>query len=203
MQNAETLGNRVSQGSNQYQDPNNRNADTGPCDFDLRHNFVTSIVYESPKLGNHAMTELLGHWQLGTLLSYHTGFPYTPTAGVDNSLTGVGQDRPDAVGNPYVRDTSKLVWVSPSAFQANAQGKFGNAGYNSLIGPRLFGLDVNLSRVFRITERHQVQLRFEFFNALNHTNFNFPVGTFNSANFGKIQSAGDPRILQLALKYSF
>jgi hypothetical protein len=203
MQNAETLGNRVSQGSNQYQDPNNRNADTGPCDFDLRHNFVTSIVYESPKLGSRAMTELLGHWQLGTLVTYHTGFPYTPTAGVDNSLTGVGQDRPNVAGDPYVRNLNSLVWVTPSAFQANAQGKFGNAGYNSLIGPRLFGLDTSVSRIFRIHERHQLQLRFEFFNTLNHTNFSTPVGAFNSANFGKIQSSADPRILQLALKYSF
>jgi len=46
MQNAETLDNRLSQGLNQYQNPNNRNADTGPCDFDLRHNFVTSFVYD-------------------------------------------------------------------------------------------------------------------------------------------------------------
>ena len=203
MQNAETLGNRVSQGSNQYQNPNNRNADTGPCDFDLRHNFVTSIVYESPKFGSRAVTELLGRWQLGTLLTYHTGFPYTPTSGIDNSLTGVGQDRPNVIGNPYAGTSNRLVWVTPQAFQTNAQGQFGNAGYNSLIGPRLFGLDANLSRVFRVTERHQFQLRFEFFNLLNHTNFNNPVGNFNSANFGKIQSAGDPRILQFALKYSF
>jgi hypothetical protein len=203
MQNAETLGNRVSQGSNQYQDPNNRNADTAPCDFDLRHNFVTSIVYESPRFASRAMTELLGHWQIGTLLTYRTGFPYTPTAGVDNSLTGVGQDRPNVVGNPYVRNTNTLVWVTPSAFQANAPGTFGNAGYNSLIGPKLFGLDANVSRVFHITERFQFQLRFEFFNALNHTNFNTPVSSFNSANFGKIQSAADPRILQFAAKFSF
>jgi len=203
MQNAETLGNRVSQGSNQYQDPNNRNADTAPCDFDLRHNFVTSVVYETPRFENRAVNELVGHWQLGTLLNYRSGFPYTPTAGVDNSLTGVGQDRPNVIGDPYVRNPNTLIWVSPSAFQANAQGKYGNAGYNCLVGPGFFGLDANLSRVFHVTERHQFQLRFEFFNLLNHTNFSNPVGNFNSANFGKIQSAADPRILQFALKYSF
>ena len=203
MQNAETLGNRVSQGANSYQDPSHRNADTAPCDFDLRHNFVTSFVYESPKFASRAMTELVGHWQLGTLLTYHTGFPYTPTSGVDNSLTGVGQDRPNVIGDPYVRNLNTLVWATPLAFQANAQGHFGNAGYNSLTGPKLFGLDANVSRVFHVTERHQFQLRFEFFNSLNHTNFSNPVGSFNSANFGKIQSAADPRILQFALKYSF
>ena len=203
MQNAETLGNRVSQGSNQYQNPNNRDADIASCDFDLRHNFVTSVVYETPKFANRFMTEALGHWQIGTLLTYRTGFPYTPTTGVDNSLTGVGQDRPNVVGSPYVRNTNTLVWATPSAFQANALGTFGNAGFNSLVGPNYFGLDANVSRVFRITERYQFQLRFEFFNAPNHTNFNNPVGSLNSANFGKIQSAADPRILQFAGKFSF
>ena len=204
MQNAETLGNRLSQGSNQYQNVYNRNADTGPCDFDLRHNLVNSLVYETPKIGhNRLVTETLGNWQLGTLLTYHSGFPFTPTSGVDNSLTGVGQDRPNVVGDPYVRNATPLVWINAAAFQLNAPGTFGNAGYNSLIGPGFFGVDANLSHIYHITERHQVQLRFEFFNALNHTNFNTPAGNRNAATFGKIQSAADPRIIQLAAKYSF
>ena len=204
MQNAETLGNRLSQGSNQYQNPYNRNADTGPCDFDLRHNLVNSMVYETPKIGhNRAIAEVLGHWQLGALLTFRTGFRFTPTSGVDNSLTGIGQDRPDIVGDPYVRNAIPLVWLNPAAFQLNAPGKFGNAGYNSLIGPHSFGVDANLSHVYHVTERHQIQLRFEFFNALNHTNFNIPASNRDAATFGKIQSAADPRILQLAAKYSF
>ena len=80
---------------------------------------------------------------------------------------------------------------------------FGNAGYNSLIAPGYFDLDANLTRFFQIRERQRFELRFEFFNLLNHTNFNIPVGTLSSSAFGKIQSANDPRILQFALKYSF
>jgi hypothetical protein len=203
IQNAETLGNRVSQGSNQYQDTTNRNADTAVCDFDLRHNFVTSVVYQTPRFANRGVNELLGHWQLGALLTRHSGFPFTATAGLDNSLTGVGQDRPNVVGSPYLRNMTTLFWVAASAFRPNMPGKYGNAGYNCLVGPGFWDLDANLSHVFRVTERQQFQLRFEFFNLLNHTNFNNPVGNFNSANFGKIQSAADPRILQFALKYSF
>jgi hypothetical protein len=48
-----------------------------------------------------------------------------------------------------------------------------------------------------------MELRFEFFNVLNHTNFNNPVGNLKSSAFGLMQSAGDPRILQLAAKYTF
>ena len=48
------------------------------------------------------------------------GARFTPVAGVDNSLTGVGLDRPNIVGTPYVRNTSKLLWLSPGAFTPNS-----------------------------------------------------------------------------------
>jgi len=203
LQNAETYGNRNSQGANQYQNPYDRNADYGPCDFDLRHNSTTSLVYATPKLANPALRLILGFWQVGALFSVHTGFPFTPLTGVDNSLTGVRQDRPNMLGDPYVKNTDTQVWLSPAAFVANPLGTFGNAGYNSLIGPGYFNLDTNLTRQFPIRERMRFELRFEFFNVLNHTNFNIPVATLNSATFGKIQTAGDPRILQFASKFVF
>jgi hypothetical protein len=82
-------------------------------------------------------------------------------------------------------------------------GTFGNTGYNSVLGPGFFDLDTNLKRVIRITEHHKAELRFEFFNVLNHTNFSNPVSSLKSSAFGVIQSSADPRILQLAAKYSF
>jgi hypothetical protein len=203
MQNAETYGNRNNIGSSLYQNPYNRNADTAACDFDLRHNSSTSLVYEVPVFTNRAVNQILGHWQLGSLFSAHTGFNFTPTTGVDNSLTGLRQDRPNVVGNPYVRNTSTLVWINPNALAPNPLGTFGNAGYNSLIGPGFYDLDASLTRAFPIRERMRFELRFEFFNLLNHTNFSTPVSALNSATFGKIQSAGDPRILQFAAKFKF
>jgi len=203
MQNAETYGNRNNIGSEQYQNPYDRNADTAPCDFDLRHNSSTSLVYEVPRFMNRAVNQLLSQWRLGGLVSVHTGFPFTPTTGVDNSLTGVRQDRPNVVGNPYVRNTNTLIWIDPSAFVPNALGTFGNAGYNSVIGPGFFDIDANLTRSFQIREHQRFELRFEFFNLLNHTNFSNPVSAKSSSTFGKIQSAADPRILQFAAKFEF
>jgi hypothetical protein len=203
LQNAETLANRNSQGANYYQNPYNRNADYGPCDADLRHNFVMSVVYESPKFANRGVNLLLGNWQLSFLTSAHTGFLFNPVTGVDASLTGVGQDRPNVVGNPYVRNTNTLVWINAAAFVPNAAGAYGNAGYNSLKAPGFFGMDSNLTRFFKVREHQRFELRFEFFNVLNHVNFNAPVANLRSPTFGIIQSAGDPRILQFALKYSF
>jgi hypothetical protein len=202
LQNAETYGNRNSQGANQYQNPYNRNADYGACDFDLRHNSANSLVYETPKFANRFENHLLGNWQLGALVSIHTGFPFTPLTGVDNSLTGVRQDRPNVAGNPYVQNTNTLVWIDPAAFVANPLGTFGNASYNGLRGPAFFDLDANLTRFFPVGEHRRFELRFEFFNLLNHTNFSTPVATLGST-FGKILSAGDPRILQFAGKFTF
>jgi hypothetical protein len=203
LQNAEPISTRLSLGSNTYQNPYNRDADRAVCDTDLRHNVTTSFVYEVPKLGNRAVNALLGNWRFSLLASAHMGFPFTPVSGVDNSLTGVGQDRPNVIGDPYVRNTATGVWVTPAAFVKNATGTYGNAGYNSLIGPGFFDIDANMTRFFKIREAQRFELRFEFFNLLNHPNFANPVNSFKSANFGLIQSAADPRILQAAVKYSF
>ena len=201
LQNAETLGNRLT--GNNYANPNNRNTDYGPCDFDLRHNLTTSYVYESPKFTSRGMDLVAGNWQLSFLVSAHNGFPFSPLTGIDASLSGVGLDRLDVVRDPYVRNTQTLLWIDPTAFRQNAPGTFGNAGANSLLAPSFFSADANLTRLFKIRESQRFELRFEFFNVLNHTSFNAPVNRFSSPSFGLIQSAGPPRILQFALKYSF
>jgi hypothetical protein len=201
LQDAQPVGNRLT--GNQYQNPFNRNDDYGPCDHDLRHNFVATFVYESPHLQKRAIDAALGGWQFSFLVSTRSGFPFTPRTGIDASLSGNGQDRPNVVGAPYIKDMSTLRWIDPNAFSPNAAGTFGNAGYNSLIGPRFFGMDSSLTKHFRVRESQRFELRFEFFNLLNHTNFNAPAASLNSATFGRIQSSLDPRILQFAAKYAF
>jgi hypothetical protein len=201
LQSAEPIGNRLT--GNQYQNPFNRDADRGACDHDLRHNFVGTFIYETPGMQNPAVNALLSGWQLSFLLSRHSGFPFTVRTGVDASLSGNGQDRPNVVGSPYIRDAASLRWVDPKAFAANTAGTFGNSGYNALIGPGFFNADTSVNRTFRIRERQRIEMRFEFFNVLNHTNFNAPQASLSSATFGRIQSSLDPRIIQLAAKFAF
>jgi hypothetical protein len=203
LQNAQTIGNRLSTGSNTYQNPYNRDADYASCDSDLRHVLNTSFVYETPKFANRGVNTVFGNWRPSFLFSVRPGFLFSPMSGIDNSLSGVGQDRPNVVGEPYVKDTHTRVWINPAAFVLNPLGTFGNAGYNSLRGPGSFSFDANLTRVFQIRERQRLDLRFEFFNLVNATSFNNPGTNLRSATFGLIQSAGDPRILQFAVKYSF
>jgi hypothetical protein len=96
-------------------------------------------------------------------------------------------------------------WLTASAFTANLPGAYGNLGQASLVGPGYFSVDTALSRYFNIPrhESQRVEVRFEAFNALNHTNFNTPTTNVSSSSFGTILSARDPRILQFAMKYVF
>jgi hypothetical protein len=94
-------------------------------------------------------------------------------------------------------------WLNSAAFRAPGPGAFGNLANNSLIGPGRFNVDMGLVRGFRIGGERQVQFRAEAFNLFNRVNLSNPVSALNSPNFGLITSAGDARIVQLALKYTF
>jgi hypothetical protein len=102
-----------------------------------------------------------------------------------------------------VSDPTIAEWFNPAAFAINTAGNYGNVGRATMLGPGAFNLDMGLSRQFPIREGQNLELRFESFNALNHVNFSNPHTSMSDSNFGKITGAGDPRILQLALKYVF
>jgi Carboxypeptidase regulatory-like domain len=203
LQDAEPLGNRLS--GNNESNPYNKLADFGPCDYDLRHNWTNSVVLEGPKFAGHLLNETAGGWQLAFLANIHSGFPFTPVTGTDQSLSAVGLDRPDVVSgvNPYVRNRTTLLWVNPAAFNPNAPGTFGTARANSLNQAAYIDFDSTLMKGFRITEHQRFDMRFEFFNVFNHTNFSAPVATRSSASFGLIQASNPARIIQLAGKYTF
>jgi hypothetical protein len=94
-------------------------------------------------------------------------------------------------------------WFNTSLFAINQIGTFGNTGKNILRGPRSFNTDLAAIKNFHLTERLPAQLRGEFFNVFNNVNFNNPDGTVTDSNFGRILSAGSPRIIQVAMKLSF
>lgn len=184
--------------------PFNRNADRGNCSFDLRQIFNLTFIAQSPHFQNAWTNRLLGNWQLSPIVAYHTGTWFYALDGFDNSLSGVGLDRPDVLGNPYVKSTTgALQWLSASAFSVSAPGTFGNSGRSSLLAPGYFDIDAAVMRYINITERQRIELRFEFFNLTNHVNFQAPDNYITDATFGQILSDVSPRILQFALKYTF
>jgi hypothetical protein len=196
-----------------YTDPTDRRFDRGNCGgIDIRHNVNVSAVVQSPHYSNRWVQALAGDWQLSPIIGGHTGSYFTLTTGVDNALNGITGQRPNQVAsNVYCGNKSANCWFNASAFAAPATGTYGSSGNNSLLGPGYFQVDVSLSRKFRITEHHALEIRADAFNIQNRVNLSIPNTTLNAGNFGKITSditavgsaSGDPRILQMALKYSF
>ncbi len=188
----------------QYQNPFDRHANTGNCNFDVRHNFNTSLVAITPGMGNRLVSALVKGWQIAPILSARSGIAINVTTGTDASLTGVNQDRPNLVlPSVYPGQKTTGAFLNRAAFQINAPGTYGNLGRDSVNGPPQINFDVALSRNFQLTERFRLEGRGEAFNIVNRANYNNPTTALNSSNFGRILGAGDPRILQIGLKLHF
>jgi hypothetical protein len=230
----------------------------GLCDHDVRLNFNVGGVYQLP--GIHALGKFAGEgWQLSTIFTAISGRPFTPvlSGGGDPSGQGLIGDsiRPSWDGTPIQYQTrnpdayvvehysdgtapdpcnpgQSLAYGAPaSPFYSPCSGTVGNLRRNALIGPGLTQWDMTLAKNTKITERLNVQLRWEVFNVLNRGNFYyFPnnsltnCGTVgaggictsaNGGNFGQISKTSDvaagnpviaqggPRNMNLSLKFTF
>jgi hypothetical protein len=190
---------------NYYMDPNNRSRDRASCNFDIRHLFNTSIIASSPAKGDGWGARILRDWQLAPGISWRSGIANNITSGKDNSLNGVGLDRPNLVlPSAYApAGSDPRTFLNAAAFVQNDTGTFGNLGRDAIHGADQLNINVALSRAFRFTERWRLDARFEAFNAINHVNYNNPTTNLTSATFGKFTAAADPRILQLSMKLNF
>jgi hypothetical protein len=192
------------------QDPHDTRADRSRSDEDRRHVFAGSFVYDIPawKTQKGLVGKAFGGWSASGLVSILSGLPVYVTSGRDFSLTAVGFDRPDLVGDPVLSHGSRNDMIQEffniAAFVANQPGRYGNAGRNLFSGPATSSTDLALVKSFPISERlGRLQFRAEFFNSLNQVSFGGPVAQLINKNFGRIQTAGSPRIVQFALRYQF
>ena len=194
------------------QDPFNRLGSRGLGEFDRRHVAVFSYLWELPflKTGNAWLKNALGNWQIAGINTFQTGNPVTVLTGSDVSLTAVGYDRPDVVGNPILssnrsKDEQLNAWFDKSAFVRNQPGRYGNAGRSIIPAPGSWNWDVSVQKTFNVVgEAQRLEFRTDFFNVLNHANLGSPQTTFNTTqSFGRITSTGGARVIQLALRYEF
>lgn len=215
------------------QDSSNLKAERAASDYDARHRWVLSYVYDLPfgkgrrfSSSNGFVNAFIGGWQTTGILTLQTGRPFTVLIGQDNSSTGGGSDRPNMIGDWHIANPTPNRWfntctlrgttrlncasnVESPAWAIPAAGTFGNAGRNILRGDGLKNFDLGLYRSFRITERQGLQFRAEVFNLANHPNFYFPEARLSRGAFGTIARAafqsqtGAQRQIQLALKYIF
>jgi hypothetical protein len=177
---------------------------------DVTQHFVASAIYELPfgrnkKLGdrwNNITNAFLGGWAIDPIVTASTGFPVNLTESTDPSNTGQN-DRPNVVGNWHLADPTVNEWFNTAAFVANAAGTFGDAKRDLLRAPGLINVDLAAHKTFQVTERVSAQLRVESFNFTNTPAFAAPDAVVGDPNFGRIQSAGNPRQVQLGVKVLF
>ena len=196
------------------QDPDNRKAERGLSNYDVRHYFVAWMCWEVPALPG---PKWLGRgWQLNSIGTLASGNPFSVVVGFDRARAkfqaGTSPQRPDlvagAANNPILGGPDR--YFDPAAFALPAAGFYGNLGRNTLIGPGLANLDVSLNKRFNLHEHASVQFRVEAFNLLNHPNFAIPSQRTVFSASGPVGSAGRitstltaSRQVQLGVKLSF
>ena len=183
----------------------------GLSDFDVPHNFRATGIYDLPRLrrANRYLRGVLGGWTVTEILDWRSGLPFSLNSGRDNSLSGIGLDRADILGDPTLpsdRPRKDIIrkYFDQSLVTTNAAGTFGNAPRNLLRGLHYFNLDSGIHKNFQISERWRLQFRGEFFNTLNNVRLSNPgVNQSSPASFGIITGAASPRIAQMSVKIQF
>ena len=185
-------------------DPAHPEFDRGPCNSDRRNVVNLSGVVRTPRfIRGRILGKIASDWQVAPLVRWMSGDRSTPGTGVDSALTGQPNQRGlQLLPNPY-GDKSISNYLNPAAFAAPLPGFYSQVHPNSIVNPASFTNDMALSRSIPVAEGRTLQVRWEVFNVINHVNFSAPTSSLNSSNFGKITSAGDPRIMQFAIKFDF
>jgi hypothetical protein len=122
----------------------------------------------------------------------------------NNSAFGYALQRPNRVGDPNsLANRSVSEWFDRSAFVGVPQFVIGNSSRNPIRGPGLQNADLMIGKTLRISERVNFEFRAEVFNVSNTPPLNDPNGSFGSAAFGTITTAGNPRDFEFAGKIHF
>ena len=175
----------------------------GLSDFDARHRFVLSAIYELPFTG-HALAR---GWQVATIVQSQSGNPVNIVTS-NSSLNGSPNTvRPDVTGPiTIIGDVDR--WFDPTVFVA--VNRFGNLERNVVIGPAFHNTDFSLIKNSRLDSGAALQFRVDVFDLFNHANFGPPGNVVGSPTFGKITrtrlptgEAGSSRQIQLAARLSF
>jgi hypothetical protein len=175
---------------------------------DIPHVFVGSGVWTVPSLGPRLglLGMLASDWTISTIVTLQSGMPIAVTQQTNfNAFAGFGTQRPNLVGDPDLPEDERTTerWFNTAAFRTAPQFTLGNASRNPVRGPGYRNVDLAASRRLRLHGATTVELRVEAFNLLNNPAFGNPNGVFGSASFGSITTAGDPRVVQLAVKFRF
>ena len=191
--------------------------DTGLSAFDFRKRWTTSWIWEVPvgqgrrwMSGGGVADYVLGGWQLGGILTFQDGFPFTLTCGPGNIQNGGGGCYPDATGEDWRlprSERSRTRYFNTNAFvDRNPPGgpyRYGTVKRNSVIGPGFTSFDASINKQFRVRDDY-FEFRVEVFNVPNLPIWGQPGSQLRTPNYGVITSTRmDSRQIQLGLKFVF
>ena len=180
-------------------DANNRHLEKDLSSGDIPRVFAVGWVYNIPRWWK------ISGWQIGGLVRVQTGDTVAVTQATNNnSSLGFAVQRPFRVSNPNNFDGRSVAkYFNTAAFLAAPQFVIGNSSRNPVRGPGLQSADLMVGKTFRITERLSLEFRAEAFNVSNTPPLSDPNGSFGSAAFGSIASAGNPRVFEFVGKVHF
>jgi hypothetical protein len=199
--------------------------------YDARHRLVISYFYEIPGMrSNWWISRLTKGWTIAGITTFQTGFPLDvadedfPSYFYGTWLAAASDftdwDGPDQVAPVKYENPRKTgFWFNPSSFapDAEVQGTlpagtppsspliYGNAPRNPLRGPGLNNWDFQVYKDTAITERTKFELRIDFYNFFNHTQFdpNGVITDISNPNFGEATAVLPARRIQLGGKFYF
>jgi hypothetical protein len=153
----------------------------GPSNFDLRHNFVSNLIYEFPFTALGKWGHLLNGWSSNFILTLTSGPPLGLKNGFARSRNGETNpafgERPNLKPGFTHEDIvlgDPARYYNSDIFELQEEGTYGNLGRHVVPGPSFASLDFSLFKRFPIKETTTLQFRAEFFNLLNHPNFQVP-----------------------------
>jgi len=190
----------------------NQKHNYGSSDFDRRHRFVGSFLYNLPSAyhGNSGVAKgVLNSWSTSGIVTLQSGIPFSVYGSnsafeATQSDLAPGRTVQSAIKSGNVADRLN-AYFDPTAFmEPTAFGDFGQLGRNIIRGPKQINTDWSIFKYFPVTEGQRLEFRAEFFNLFNNVNFANPVNTLSSANVGAIiATTTGPRVIQFGLKYNF
>jgi len=178
---------------------------------DIPHVFVTSVIWDVPFGAGRSshpsgvVGALVNDWTVTGVVTLQSGMPLAIAQTTNNNaFAGFGTQRPDMIGDPTLPSSQRSVgrWFNTDAFRAAAPFTIGTSSRNPVRGPGYSNLDLAVTRRVPVVGK-AVELRAEVFNLTNTPPLGAPNTTVGAAAFGTISSAGDPRVVQLAVKFVF
>ena len=179
---------------------------------DIPNVTAVSWTYELPVGPGHDLNpkgfagKLTNGWQVAGIVSLQSGIPLAVTQVTNfNAFAGYGTQRPTCMATTLLPDLQRSTakFFNVDAFQITPQFSLGTCSRNPVRGPSYQDADMALVKRTTITERLSLDFRAEVFNLTNTPPLGAPNTVAGGAGFGSITSAGDPRVMQFALKFNF